>query len=216
MRPDPHVSRPARLALVAGQEPGPRPGDPRGTPQPLPLTLPLSLTGRSSGQVVSGDACVAASTRTITSAQGEHQINQIALSPSGSMLYAASGNAVRIWELNRSGRGPGRGGGPPGRPRAAGGSCLGLHLALRGDSPLAGVSPQGGPPTPPQGPPPIQPPLPPPPPAGPLLPYRFQPVGKLTGHIGPVMCLTVAQTASQHDLVVTGSKDHYVKVRRSP
>ncbi|XP_059982506.1 kinesin-like protein KIF21B isoform X2 [Lagenorhynchus albirostris] len=95
----------------------------------------------SSGQVVSGDACAAASTRTITSAQGEHQINQIALSPSGSMLYAASGNAVRIWELN-----------------------------------------------------------------------RFQPVGKLTGHIGPVMCLTVAQTASQHDLVVTGSKDHYVKM----
>ncbi|XP_077628113.1 kinesin-like protein KIF21B [Crocuta crocuta] len=95
----------------------------------------------SSGQVTSGDACAATSTRAITSAQGEHQINQIALSPSGTMLYAASGNAVRIWELS-----------------------------------------------------------------------RFQPVGKLTGHIGPVMCLTVTQTASQHDLVVTGSKDHYVKM----
>ncbi|ELK24927.1 Voltage-dependent L-type calcium channel subunit alpha-1S [Myotis davidii] len=95
----------------------------------------------SSGQVISGDACAATSTRALTSAQGEHQINQIALSPSGTMLYAASGNAVRIWELS-----------------------------------------------------------------------RFQPVGKLTGHIGPVMCLTVTQTASQHDLVVTGSKDHYVKV----
>lgn len=95
----------------------------------------------SSGQVTSGDACATASTRAITSAQGEHQINQIALSPSGTMLYAASGNAVRIWELS-----------------------------------------------------------------------RFQPVGKLTGHIGPVMCLTVTQTASQHDLVVTGSKDHYVKM----
>uniref|UniRef100_A0A8I3P8G1 Kinesin family member 21B n=2 Tax=Canis lupus familiaris TaxID=9615 RepID=A0A8I3P8G1_CANLF len=95
----------------------------------------------SSGQVSSGDACAATSTRAITSAQGEHQINQIALSPSGTMLYAASGNAVRIWELS-----------------------------------------------------------------------RFQPVGKLTGHIGPVMCLTVTQTASQHDLVVTGSKDHYVKM----
>lgn len=59
--------------------------------------------GRSSGQVISGDACVATSTRAITSAQGEHQINQIALSPSGSMLYAASGNAVRIWELSRCG-----------------------------------------------------------------------------------------------------------------
>ncbi|KAI4578565.1 hypothetical protein MJG53_011420 [Ovis ammon polii x Ovis aries] len=95
----------------------------------------------SSGQVVSGDACAAASTRTVSSGQGEHQINQIALSPAGSMLYAASGNAVRIWELS-----------------------------------------------------------------------RLQPVGKLTGHIGPVMCLTVTQTASQHDLVVTGSKDHYVKM----
>ncbi|KAG8518022.1 Kinesin-like protein KIF21B [Galemys pyrenaicus] len=94
----------------------------------------------SSGQVSSGDACAATSTRAITSAQGEHQINQIALSPSGTMLYAASGNAVRIWELS-----------------------------------------------------------------------RFLPIGKLTGHIGPVMCLTVTQTASQHDLVVTGSKDHYVK-----
>lgn len=26
------------------------------------------------------------------------------------------------------------------------------------------------------------------------------------------MCLTVTQTSNQHDLVVTGSKDHYVKV----
>ncbi|XP_023586115.1 kinesin-like protein KIF21B [Trichechus manatus latirostris] len=95
----------------------------------------------SSGQVISGDACAATTTRAITSAQGEHQINQIALSPSGTMLYAASGNAVRVWELS-----------------------------------------------------------------------RFQPIGKLTGHIGPVMCLTVSQTSSHHDLVVTGSKDHYVKM----
>ncbi|ETE70185.1 Kinesin-like protein KIF21B, partial [Ophiophagus hannah] len=41
---------------------------------------------------------------------------------------------------------------------------------------------------------------------------RFQPIGKLTGHIGPVMCLTVNRTASNHDLVVTGSKDHYIKM----
>ncbi|KAM7050190.1 kinesin-like protein KIF21B isoform 2-T2 [Molossus nigricans] len=95
----------------------------------------------SSGQVISGDPCAATSSRAFTGAQGEQQVNQIALSPSGTMLYAASGNAVRIWELS-----------------------------------------------------------------------RFQPVGKLTGHIGPVMCLTVTQTASQHDLVVTGSKDHYVKM----
>lgn len=52
--------------------------------------------------MTSGDACAATSTRTITSSQGEQHINQIALSPSGSMLYAASGNTVRIWELSRS------------------------------------------------------------------------------------------------------------------
>ncbi|XP_043389739.1 kinesin-like protein KIF21B [Chelonia mydas] len=94
----------------------------------------------SSGQVISGDACAGTTTRTIASVQGEHQINQIALNPAGTMLYAAAGNSVRIWELN-----------------------------------------------------------------------RLQPIGKLTGHIGPEMCLTVNQTASNHDLVVTGSKDHYVK-----
>ncbi|NXJ68462.1 KI21B protein, partial [Rostratula benghalensis] len=95
----------------------------------------------SSGQVISGDACGGTTTRTVTSVQGEHQINQIALNPAGTVLYAATGNSVRIWELS-----------------------------------------------------------------------RFQPIGKLSGHIGPVMCLTVNQTASNHDLVVTGSKDHYVKV----
>ncbi|XP_026533748.1 kinesin-like protein KIF21B [Notechis scutatus] len=95
----------------------------------------------SSGQVITGDACAGTTTRTITSVQGEHQINQIALNPTGTMLYAATGNFVRIWELN-----------------------------------------------------------------------RFQPIGKLTGHIGPVMCLTVNRTASNHDLVVTGSKDHYIKM----
>uniref|UniRef100_A0A670JF76 Kinesin family member 21B n=1 Tax=Podarcis muralis TaxID=64176 RepID=A0A670JF76_PODMU len=95
----------------------------------------------SSGQVIAGDACAGTSTRTITSVQGEHQINQIALNPTGTMLYAATGNSVRIWELN-----------------------------------------------------------------------RLQPIGKLTGHIGPVMCLTVNRTASNHDLVITGSKDHYVKM----
>lgn len=63
--------------------------------------LGLSRTGRSSGQVTSGDACASTSTRALTGTQGEQQINQIALSPSGAMLYAASGNAVRVWELSR-------------------------------------------------------------------------------------------------------------------
>ena len=48
-----------------------------------------------------------------------------------------------------------------------------------------------------------------------VIELRLQPIGKLSGHIGPVMCLTVNQTASNHDLVVTGSKDHYVKVHSS-
>uniref|UniRef100_A0A8C7S039 Kinesin family member 21B n=1 Tax=Oncorhynchus mykiss TaxID=8022 RepID=A0A8C7S039_ONCMY len=95
----------------------------------------------SSGQVVSGDACVGTTTRTITVAQGEYQINQIALNPSGSVLYAAAGNTVRTWDLNRM-------------------------MAL----------------------------------------------GKLTGHIGSVMCLTVGQSLLGKDQVITGSKDHYVKV----
>ncbi|XP_019736714.1 kinesin-like protein KIF21B isoform X2 [Hippocampus comes] len=95
----------------------------------------------SSGQVVSGDACAGATTRTITFAHGECQINQIALNPSGSVLYAATGNTVRIWDLN-----------------------------------------------------------------------RMQAMGKLTGHIGSVMCLTVGQSLLGKDQVITGSKDHYVKV----
>lgn len=65
---------------------------------PPPLT---SLSLRSSGQVISGDACAGTTTRTVTSVQGEHQINQIALNPTGTMLYAATGNSVRIWELSR-------------------------------------------------------------------------------------------------------------------
>ncbi|XP_061840908.1 kinesin-like protein KIF21B isoform X7 [Nerophis lumbriciformis] len=95
----------------------------------------------SSGQVVSGDVCAGANTRTITFAHGECQLNQIALNPSGSVLYAAAGNTVRIWDLN-----------------------------------------------------------------------RMQAMGKLTGHIGSVMCLTVGQSLQGKDQVITGSKDHYVKV----
>uniref|UniRef100_UPI00398EF0F8 kinesin-like protein KIF21B n=1 Tax=Pristiophorus japonicus TaxID=55135 RepID=UPI00398EF0F8 len=94
----------------------------------------------SSGQVISGDACASTASRTVSIAQGEHQINQIALNPAGTLLYAATGNSVRIWDLKKN-----------------------------------------------------------------------QPVGKLMGHIGPVMCLTVEKMATKHDLVITGSKDHYVK-----
>ncbi|KAG7253460.1 hypothetical protein CRUP_010333 [Coryphaenoides rupestris] len=40
---------------------------------------------------------------------------------------------------------------------------------------------------------------------------RFVSTGKLTGHLGPVMCLTVDQTLNHQDLVITGSKDHYIR-----
>ncbi|XP_036373493.1 kinesin-like protein KIF21A isoform X5 [Megalops cyprinoides] len=95
----------------------------------------------SSGQVTQGDACAASTNRTVTIPAGENQINQIALNPPGSCLYAAAGNAVRMWDLR-----------------------------------------------------------------------RFVSTGKLTGHLGPVMCLTVDQTGNGQDLVITGSKDHYIKM----
>ncbi|XP_035238359.1 kinesin-like protein KIF21B isoform X2 [Anguilla anguilla] len=95
----------------------------------------------SSGQVISGDACAGTASRSVTATQGELQINQIALNPAGSAMYAAAGNTVRTWDL-----------------------C------------------------------------------------RMQAIGKLTGHIGPVMCLTVGRSTDRRDQVITGSKDHYIKV----
>ncbi|XP_053572571.1 kinesin-like protein KIF21A isoform X2 [Bombina bombina] len=95
----------------------------------------------SSGQVMAVDSSVGGQNRTVTIPPGEHQINQIALNPIGTFLYAAAGNSVRIWDLK-----------------------------------------------------------------------RFQSTGKLTGHIGPVMCLTVDQIANGQDLIITGSKDHYIKM----
>ncbi|XP_044143697.1 kinesin-like protein KIF21B [Bufo gargarizans] len=41
---------------------------------------------------------------------------------------------------------------------------------------------------------------------------RLQLMGKLAGHMAPIMCLTVSSTANKQDLVITGSKDHYVKM----
>ncbi|XP_036064016.1 kinesin-like protein KIF21A isoform X6 [Onychomys torridus] len=95
----------------------------------------------SSGQVTLGEACSASTSRTVAIPSGENQINQIALNPTGTFLYAASGNAVRMWDLK-----------------------------------------------------------------------RFQSTGKLTGHLGPVMCLTVDQISNGQDLIITGSKDHYIKM----
>lgn len=57
---------------------------------------------RSSGQVNVGDACSSSSSRTVAIPAGENQINQIALNPNGTLLYAAAGNSVRVWDLRRS------------------------------------------------------------------------------------------------------------------
>ncbi|KAM7182046.1 kinesin-like protein KIF21A isoform 3-T3 [Macrochelys suwanniensis] len=95
----------------------------------------------SSGQVMSGDGCSGSTNRTVTIPAGENQINQIALNPTGTFLYAASGTAVRMWDLK-----------------------------------------------------------------------RFQSTGRLTGHLGPVMCLTVDRISNGQDLIITGSKDHYIKM----
>ncbi|XP_068580244.1 kinesin-like protein KIF21A isoform X5 [Cebidichthys violaceus] len=95
----------------------------------------------SSGQVNVGDVCPSNTSRTVTIPAGENQINQIALNPNGTVLYAAAGNSVRVWDLR-----------------------------------------------------------------------RFASTGKLTGHLGPVMCLTVDQSVNNQDLVITGSKDHYIKL----
>ncbi|KAM4747532.1 kinesin-like protein KIF21A isoform 3-T3 [Rhinophrynus dorsalis] len=95
----------------------------------------------SSGQVMTWDSCAGSQNRTVTIPPGENQINQIALNPTGTFLYAAAGNAVRMWDLK-----------------------------------------------------------------------RFQSTGKLTGHLGPVMCLTVEQISNGQDLIVSGSKDHYIKM----
>lgn len=61
----------------------------------------LLLLTRSSGQVTLGEACSASASRTVAIPSGESQINQIALNPTGTFLYAASGNAVRMWDLKR-------------------------------------------------------------------------------------------------------------------
>lgn len=63
-------------------------------------TCPLFFH-RSSGQVSAGDACAANTSRTVTTAAGENQINQIALNPTGTVLYVAAGNSVRMWDLRR-------------------------------------------------------------------------------------------------------------------
>uniref|UniRef100_A0A3P9NPR1 Kinesin family member 21A n=1 Tax=Poecilia reticulata TaxID=8081 RepID=A0A3P9NPR1_POERE len=108
---------------------------------PFPLLTSRSgiFETQSSGQVGSGDTC--SSARSLSIPPGESQINQIALNNSGSFLYAAAGNAVRMWDLR-----------------------------------------------------------------------KFVSTGKLTGHLGPVMCLSVEKLGHGQDVVLTGSKDHHIKM----
>ncbi|XP_077565794.1 kinesin-like protein KIF21A [Stigmatopora nigra] len=93
----------------------------------------------ASGQVDPGDTCSSASSFTIP--PGECQINQIAINPAATFLYAAAGNAVRMWDLR-----------------------------------------------------------------------KFVSMGKLIGHLGAVTCLTVGHLGHGQDLVLTGSRDHHVKM----
>lgn len=41
---------------------------------------------------------------------------------------------------------------------------------------------------------------------------KFVSTGKLTGHLGPVTCLTVEKLGNGQDIVLTGSKDHHIKM----
>ncbi|XP_024138098.1 kinesin-like protein KIF21A isoform X2 [Oryzias melastigma] len=93
----------------------------------------------SSGQVAAGDTC--SSARSLSVPPGESQISQIALNASGSFLYAAAGNAVRMWDLR-----------------------------------------------------------------------KFASTGKLTGHLAPVLCLSVERLSHGQDAVLTGSKDCHLKM----
>lgn len=129
-------------------------------------------TFRSSGLVNTGDPCAASTNRTVTIPAGENQINQIFLNPSGSVLYAAAGNSVRVWDLRRyeSDTSP---------------ALRAVHLLHHVSDSFSCFPPVF---------------------------VRFVSTGKLTGHLGPVMCLTVDQTGNGQDLVITGSKDHYIKV----
>ncbi len=133
------------------------------------------MSFRSSGLVNTGDTCAASTNRTVTIPAGENQINQIFLNPSGTVLYAAAGNSVRVWDLRRYEFGPASFNSP----------TLESYKSFSTSNSFT---------------------------CFPSLSGRFVCTGKLTGHLGPVMCLTVDQTGHGQDLVITGSKDHYIKV----
>lgn len=56
---------------------------------------------RSSGLTNDGVLNVSSSSRQVTCPPGETNINDIALNSTGSVLYSAAGNTVKIWDLRR-------------------------------------------------------------------------------------------------------------------
>ena len=63
-------------------------------------TVFVFINCRSAGMI--SDSCVIfddVSTRPISCPPGEINVTDIALNNAGSMLYAAAGNTVRIWDL---------------------------------------------------------------------------------------------------------------------
>ena len=59
----------------------------------------MFLLYSSSGLTQEGS--VNSDSRKIDLPVGEHHINDIALNQSGSLLYSAGGNVVRVWDLRR-------------------------------------------------------------------------------------------------------------------
>ena len=65
-----------------------------------PQCITLSLLCSSSGLTTTGPA-VFASNRQVELAHREHNINDIAISRGGAVLYCAAGSVVQIWDLRR-------------------------------------------------------------------------------------------------------------------
>ena len=67
------------------------------------ITLPLRpcVICRSAGFTSEGPTTVNMSTRQVTCPPGETNINDVALNSTGSVLYSAAGNTVRLWDIRK-------------------------------------------------------------------------------------------------------------------
>ncbi|KAK7792455.1 hypothetical protein R5R35_013851 [Gryllus longicercus] len=96
----------------------------------------------SSGLSLAGPISLATASHSLHLPPGESQLNDVALNHNGRVLYTASGDKVRVWDLR-----------------------------------------------------------------------RYEATGKLSGgHQAAIMCLAVGKLSEEEDVVITGSKDHYIKV----